>query len=217
MVVQVSPLGQRRQGGSFPKGGRGEETSHFGVRNKYRTVCARSSATDAKNTVASHKCARNWSGPSVSMEQDVIVEGLLQSIGMRGLVYRRLIADGDSSVHRKLIDAMPYGTTRQVEKVECGNYICRNYVSKVRDLCSNTKLGRNELRSALKDRIMRRRTTVISAIKYRKRQSGDKYYLSIEEIRKCILNSPFHVLGDHSEFSERQYFVIDSQNQEKIT
>ncbi|KAJ8879604.1 hypothetical protein PR048_020212 [Dryococelus australis] len=114
------------------------------------------------------------------MEQDVIIEGFLQSIDMHGLVYRRLIADGDSSVHRKLIDDMPYGTTRQVEKFECQNHIGQNYISKVRNLCSNTKLGSYELLSAPKDRIMIRRTTSISAIKYSKKQSEDKYYLSIE-------------------------------------
>ncbi|KAJ8876469.1 hypothetical protein PR048_020914 [Dryococelus australis] len=40
---------------------------------------------------------------SVSMEQDVIVEGFLQIIGMPGLVYRRLIADGDIRVYRKML------------------------------------------------------------------------------------------------------------------
>ncbi|KAJ8872889.1 hypothetical protein PR048_026505 [Dryococelus australis] len=187
------------------------------MRNKYRTVCARSSATDAKNTVASYKCAKNWSGSSASMEQDVIVEGFLQSIGMRGLVYRSLIADGDSSVHIKLIDAMPYGTTRQVEKVESQNHICRNYISNVRDLYSNTKLGSDELRSYLKARIMRLRTDVISAIKYRKKQSEDKYYLSIKELRKDILNSPFYVLGGHSKCSERHYFCDGLPKPEKLT
>ncbi|KAJ8888196.1 hypothetical protein PR048_007683 [Dryococelus australis] len=144
------------------------------------------------------------------MEQDVIVEGMLQSIGMQGLVYRLLIADGDSSVHRKLTGAMPYGTTRQVEKVECRNHTCRNYVSKVLGLCNNTKLGSYELRSALKDRIMRLRTAAMSTMKYRKKQSEDKYYLSIEEL---ILKSPFHVLGGHSKCSES---VMDSQNPEKV-
>ncbi|KAJ8884693.1 hypothetical protein PR048_016551 [Dryococelus australis] len=63
----------------------------IGMRNKYCTVSVHSSATDAKNTVASHKCAKNWSGSSASMEQDVIVEGMLQSIGMHGLVYRKFM------------------------------------------------------------------------------------------------------------------------------
>ncbi|KAJ8878532.1 hypothetical protein PR048_019110 [Dryococelus australis] len=84
---------------------------------------------------------------------------------MHGLVYRRLIADGDSSVHRKLIDAMPYVTTRQVENVECQNHICRNYVSKVRELCSNPKLGSYELHSALKDIHSTSSVTIQSALK----------------------------------------------------
>ncbi|KAJ8867566.1 hypothetical protein PR048_031368 [Dryococelus australis] len=108
---------------------------------------------------------------------------MLQSIGMHGLVYRRLIADGDSSVHRTLIDTTPYGTTRQVEKVKCRNHICRNDVSKVRDLCSNTKRGSYELRSALKDQQLR-----------------------VKANTTCRLKSPFHVLGDHSECSEIEYF-----------
>ncbi|KAJ8887073.1 hypothetical protein PR048_013288 [Dryococelus australis] len=122
------------------------------------------------------------------MEQDIIVEGFLQSISMHGLVNHRLIADGDISVHKKLIDAMPYGTTRQVEIVD------------------NTKLGSYELRSALKDRIMRLRTAGISAVQYRKKQSEDKYHLLIEELRNDILTSSFHIRGDHSKCSERQYF-----------
>ncbi|KAJ8877089.1 hypothetical protein PR048_021541 [Dryococelus australis] len=137
------------------RGYRTKKVLFIGMRNEYCTVCARSSATDAKNTVASHKYAKNWSGSSASMEQDVIIEGFLQNIGMHGLVY------------------CPQMATAQHQT---GSY---------------------ELHSALKDRIMRLSTAVISE---------DKYYLSSEELRKDILNSPFHVFGDHSKCSERQYF-----------
>ncbi|KAJ8883559.1 hypothetical protein PR048_015403 [Dryococelus australis] len=75
----------------------------------------------------------------------------------------------------RALACMAYGTT-QVEKVD------------------NAKLGNYEMRSALKDRIMRLRTAIMSAIKYRKKQSEDKYYVSIEELRKDILKSPFHIL-----------------------
>ncbi|KAJ8869205.1 hypothetical protein PR048_030777 [Dryococelus australis] len=110
-------------------GCRTKEVLFIGTRNEYCTVCARSSASDAKNTVASHKCAKNWTGSSVSMERDAIVEGMLQIIGMHGLVYRCSIADGDSSVHRKLIDAVPCGAARQVEKAERRIHICRRIKS----------------------------------------------------------------------------------------
>ncbi|KAJ8882304.1 hypothetical protein PR048_014106 [Dryococelus australis] len=62
-----------------------------------------------------------------------------------------------------------------------------------------------KLHSALIDRIIRIRTVVMFAIKYRKKQSEDKCYLLTEELREDIL-SPFHVLGDHSKSSERHYF-----------
>ncbi|KAJ8873443.1 hypothetical protein PR048_024260 [Dryococelus australis] len=157
-----------------------------GVRNKYCTVCARSPATDAKNTVASHKCAKNWSGSSASMEQNVIVEVIFLSIGMHGLVYCHLIADGDCSVHGKLMDAMSYWTT------QCARKANRCYV-----------LLDNSVHGKLIDAMSYWTTRHVEKIE--KKQSEDKYYLSIEELRKDILNSPFYILGNHSEFSETHY------------
>ena len=48
---------------------------------------------------------------------------------MHGLRYTGLIADGDSSVHRSIIDSVPiYG--RRVKKIECANHIFpRKYIS----------------------------------------------------------------------------------------
>ncbi|KAJ8874508.1 hypothetical protein PR048_025368 [Dryococelus australis] len=38
-----------------------------------------------------------------------------------------LTGDGDSCVHRKLFETMPYGPNLMVEKVECMNPVLRNY------------------------------------------------------------------------------------------
>lgn len=68
------------------------------------------------------------------MESDIICEGFNKSIEMHGLMYRRLVGDGDSSVHRKLLETKPYGNIL-VEKIECRNHLLRNMCSKLRDLC----------------------------------------------------------------------------------
>ena len=41
---------------------------YVGVQNKFCTVCA-------KDASKSHKCYKNWSGSSSSMESDIILEG----------------------------------------------------------------------------------------------------------------------------------------------
>ncbi|KAJ8884690.1 hypothetical protein PR048_016548 [Dryococelus australis] len=82
-------------------------------------------------------------------------------LSMHGLIYSRLIADGGSSVHRKLIGAIPYRPMKQVEKIECRNHICSYYSDKVRDACANIKFGNHELRSP--------HQALTCAIKYRKK------------------------------------------------
>ncbi|KAJ8895724.1 hypothetical protein PR048_001062 [Dryococelus australis] len=50
-----------------------------------------------------------------------------------------LTDDGDISVHRKLLETMPYGPNLMVERVECKNHVFRNYCHKQTDLTINTK------------------------------------------------------------------------------
>lgn len=68
------------------------------------------------------------------MESDIIVEGFKRSLEMYGIVYKKLIGDGDSSVYKKIIEARPYGS-QLVEKIECKNHLLRNFCTKLRDLC----------------------------------------------------------------------------------
>lgn len=140
------------------------------------------------------------------MEQSIVVEGFLQSIKMHGIKYHKLIADGDSSVHRKLIDSMPYGPTLPVQKIECRNHILRNYCTKIHEICKNKKLGDMNLRDTVASSVPRLRTAVVSAIKYRKNQTSDAEHTKVSELRKDILNSIHHTFGDHSGCQEREYF-----------
>jgi len=57
-----------------------------------------------------HKCYKNFdrNASSTSMESDAIVEGFKSSLEMHGMIYRTIIADGDSSVYQTIVDGRPY-------------------------------------------------------------------------------------------------------------
>lgn len=62
-------------------------------------------------------CFEIYSGPSASMEQVAIVEGFKCSMPMHNARYSHLIADSDSSVYKKILEADPYGKACTVQKV----------------------------------------------------------------------------------------------------
>lgn len=68
------------------------------------------------------------------MESDIIVEGFKRSMEMHGIIYKRLVGDGDSSVYNKLLESRPYGNVL-VEKIECRNHLLRNFSKKIKDIC----------------------------------------------------------------------------------
>jgi hypothetical protein len=134
---------------------------HMQVKNKYCITCARSLT---KNQPApSHECTRNHSGSSSSMEQATIVEGFKTSIQERNLIYSTLIADGDASTYKKIIESRPYPNT-QVQKIECSNHLLRNYCSKLMQLQKDTAIALLERKLLTSQRITRLRTAVRAAI-----------------------------------------------------
>lgn len=70
------------------------------------------------------------------MEADAIVEGFRTSIEKRGLIYSTFIADGDSSVYKKIVQANPYPNIF-IEKIECRNHLLRNLAGKNKGNCKN--------------------------------------------------------------------------------
>lgn len=109
----------------------------MGVRNKFCAICARSKNKDSPKE---HLYFKNWknSDGSSAMEASIVVEGFKQSDATYGIRYHRLIADGDSSVYKKILDARPYKNLT-VEKIECRNHLLRNFCKKIRDLCTKKK------------------------------------------------------------------------------
>jgi len=49
------------------------------------------------------------------------------------------IGDGDSSVVKRIKEVIPYGPTRLIEKIECRNYLLRNFSKKISAISKNTK------------------------------------------------------------------------------
>ena len=123
------------------------------------------------------------------MEKDIIVEGFKQSENMHGLRYTGLIADGDSSVHRSIIDSVPiYG--RRVKKIECANHAVRCYRKSLHDLVESHSewKGRNSL----------------SKMKIKKIAAGARAAIRMhsatgnaDALRRDLRNGPYHVFGDH--------------------
>ncbi|XP_046396856.1 uncharacterized protein LOC124163807 [Ischnura elegans] len=167
------------------------------VKNKYCTTCARA---DSKGKEApEHNCFKNWSShqSSSSMEAAAIVEGFCKSEEMYGVRYARLIADGDSSVYKKVLDAGPYKLL-SVEKIECRNHLLRNYCNKIRELvttCSKGICDRVE-RKLIAENVLRFRTAVTKAVEFRKSQDIP-LPKKTQLLERDILNSPSHIFGEH--------------------
>ena len=62
---------------------------------------------------------------STSMESDAITEGFRTSIEMHGMIYRTLVADGDSNVYQSILNNNPYREQmKMVKKIEYGLITC---------------------------------------------------------------------------------------------
>lgn len=78
------------------------------MRNKYCSICARGQALG--KDVTDHLCFKNWGGSSAAMEADIIVDGFNHSVAMHNVLYKKFIADGDSSVFAQIKRKVHYGT-----------------------------------------------------------------------------------------------------------
>jgi len=172
-------------------GYRTKKVLYFGVKNKFCSVCAR---VKPNETPKKHDCFKNWksSDGSAGMEASIVVEGFKQSESTYGIRYHKLIADGDSSVYKQILDARPYKHLT-VEKVECRNHLLRNLCRKLRDMTTQKHSGKLEHRQLLGKNILRIRKGIVKAVKYRKSNNH-----SPRSLQNDIINSVNHVFGEHS-------------------
>lgn len=182
---------------------------YMDVKNKHCVVCAR--AAVLSEPPADHECLRNHVGSSSSMEQSVIVEGFKTSVARQNIIYGTLIADGDASTYKKILESRPY-PNYQVSKIECTNHLLRNYCGKILNLSKDTSIPLNERKMLTADRQKRLRTAITCAIRFRKAQN-----LTLSEqiinLKKDILNSPMHIFGNHS--ACESYYCTESRKDEE--
>lgn len=126
------------------------------------------------------------------MEASIVVDGFKQSESMYGIRYHKLIADGDSSVYKQILDSRPYKHLT-VEKVECRNHLLRNLCKKLREMTIKKEAGKLEHRQLLGRNILRIRKGIVKAVKYRINNNH-----SVKCLQNDIINSVDHVFGEHS-------------------
>lgn len=114
-----------------------------GVRNKACSFCDRAERENRPPT--EHTCYKNWEKdkPSSGMETDIIAEGFMESVNNKdpkyNVIYRKIIADGDSSVYNTILTLDPYKKHGiLIQKKECLNHLYRNFCKNMYDA---SKLG----------------------------------------------------------------------------
>lgn len=122
---------------------------YLGVKNKF---CIQCNKHKDKESVPEHACYKNWQGSSTAMEAAIIAEGFQTSVKMHGLIYKFMVADGDSSTFKRVKDLDPYKTYGiSVQKIECKNHLLRNFSNKIRELTKDTEypiILRNKIKAS---------------------------------------------------------------------
>lgn len=162
-----------------------------GIRNKYCVSCCRG---------LEHTCSKNFDGPSTGMESDILVEGFSKSLELYGLKYHTFIADGDSSVHKRINDSFPY--KEKVKKLECRNHLLRNLRKKIKEVAGNTKynISARKKFTTKSQQICR---AIYSSIHHWK---DTTLSLTLEErilkLQADLINIPRHIFGNHKQCAE---------------
>lgn len=189
------------------------EVIYMAVKNKYCLVCAR--AEKKGQTCIDHTCFKNYSGASSSMESDIIVEGFQSSLSMYGVIYGRLIADGDSATYCKILKTNPYAHHNvTVEKIECRNHILRNLCKKLRSATKETKYALFYRKSLTNTRIMSMRKAIVKFVEHHNNAKDKSKTDSISLLHDDIINSLAHAYGDHR-MCKHGVYCEKEQNEKK--
>jgi hypothetical protein len=180
-----------------------------GIRNKFCTVCDMAQRRGLEPR--SHRCYKNFdsNASSTSMESDAIAEGFKSSLEMHGLIYKAVIADGDSSVFQCIKNNAPYREQKViVNKIECSNHLLRNLCKKLKAVAetvqpkSQRKHGFVQVRNVVRNNILKIRRDVLQVAAVQRVESKPHHYKAME-LQKDILNIPSHIFGEHKKCKER--------------
>ena len=98
-------------------------------------------ANDAKYNAwkATHNCKINHEGSATSMETVGAVRIFKRSEAKRGLKYKDMLGDGDSSIYNTVIESKPYGDDCILNKLERIGHIQKRVGGRLRKLKSSNK------------------------------------------------------------------------------
>ncbi|EZA62614.1 hypothetical protein X777_07428 [Ooceraea biroi] len=182
-----------------------------GVRNKYYVLCDMVEQRGVE--VRKHKCYKNFdsNASSTRMESDAIVEGFKSSLEIHGLIYKTLIADGDSRVYNSIRHNAPYHDMNiVVRKVECTNHLLCNLCKKLKAVARTTmpkammhrKRDFVQLRNVVDQNILAMRKEILRVAAVRN-QETQAHHMKAKELLEGILNIPSHIFGEHKRCRER--------------
>ncbi|EZA47269.1 hypothetical protein X777_16541 [Ooceraea biroi] len=215
-VVADGSWGKRSYGSAYDSlsgvgaiiGYRTRKVLFIGIRNKYCAPCDMAERRGLQ--VRKHKCYKNFdrNASSTSMESDAIAEGFNSSLEMHGLIYKTVIADGDSSVYQSIMNNAPYREMHvMVRKIECTNHLLRNLCKKLKAVAETTQPSMHrkrefvQLRNVVKINILKIRKEVLRlAAVQRKRSQSD--HVKAMDLQKAILNIPSHIFSEHKRCKE---------------
>lgn len=185
-----------------------------GVRNKFCAICYRAAKLNQKAT--EHACFKNWGAnqSSTSMESDIILEGFRRSIEMHGLVYYQIIANGDSSITKKLQDFCPY-PSMVIEKIDCVNHLFRNLRTKIKDAGQTPGRGITKEKKVVANSLMKIVNAVVKASNYR-RSEDVPWEMKIKNLRLDLSNIASHVYGEHKQCAQIGYFCDGKRKEAEV-
>ena len=172
----------------------------FDERNKY---CYRCSV----NACDGQKCFRNWdpNASSTSMEANIIEALFKKSIQDYGIIYKTLIADGDSSVHNK-VQYVYADLGIEVNKIECVNHLFRNigiHYEKISNYDLSTEFKNRmwgsvvKFRNFVKSRALVFRRTVTNLTRIVNEDNTLTWPERVATLQRQILHVTDHVFGRH--------------------
>ena len=88
---------------------------------------------------ANHQCKINHTGSSGSMETAGALRIFERSEASRGLKYKDMLGDGDSSTYSAILECKPYGEDCIPNKLECIGHVQKRVGSRLRRLKSTNK------------------------------------------------------------------------------
>ena len=181
---------------------------YIGVRNKFCAACVYQNKQTGANKKTNHTCFKNWSGPSASMETDIILEGFQAAEKQHGVRYMRFIGDGDSSVHPTLV-ANVHEWGYDIQKEECANHAVKCFRTSMEQLVKDKPQykGRGKLTEQMRKRLTLR---MRSSITNRSKETDSRKAAKL--LRIDILTCAPHCFGIHNKCNSDYCKVAKNKN-----